>query len=240
MEKIINYAVRNRFLVTTGFLMAAFAGFQGLRSLTIDAVPDITPVQVQVLTKAPALAPLEVEQFITYPVEAAMSGLPGLKEIRSTSRYGLSAVTIIFDAIPAEMGKPGMGPLTTGLGEIYQFVVKGPGYSPMELRTLLDWEIAFRLRTVPGVVEVNAWGGIAKQYEVVVNPQELVAHQLTLQQVITAVEQNNANAGSGYTERNQEQYIIRGEALVKDVRDLEEEVVDTGERGSPIFLKQIA
>ena len=261
MEKIINYAVHNRFLVVTGFLLTAFAGFQALRSLTIDAVPDITPVQVQVLTKAPALAPLEVEQFITYPVEAAMSGLPGLKEIRSTSRYGLSAVTIIFtegvdryfarqlvnerlreaiDAIPAEMGEPAMGPLTTGLGEIYQFVVRGEGYSPMELRTLLDWEIAFRLRTVPGVVEVNAWGGIAKQYEVVVNPQELVAHQLTLQQVITAVEQNNANAGSGYIERNQEQYIIRGEALVQDIRDLEEVVVDTGERGSPIFLKQIA
>ena len=159
--------------------MAAFAGFQALRGLTIDAVPDITPVQVQVLTRAPALAPLEVEQFITYPVEAAMSGLPGLKEIRSTSRYGLSAVTVIFeegvdryfarqlvnerlgeaiDAIPAEMGEPAMGPLTTGLGEIYQFVVRGEGYSPMELRTLLDWEIAFRLRTVPGVVEVNAWG----------------------------------------------------------------------------------
>ena len=261
MEKIINYAVRNRFLVTTGFLMAAFAGFQALRSLTIDAVPDITPVQVQVLTKAPALAPLEVEQFITYPVEAAMSGLPGLQEIRSTSRYGLSAVTIIFEdgvdryfarqlvnerlgeaieAIPPEMGKPAMGPLTTGLGEIYQFVVRGEGYSPMELRTLLDWEIAFRLRTVPGVVEVNAWGGLAKQYEVVVNPQELVAHQLTLEKVITAVEQNNANAGSGYIERNQEQYIIRGEALVQDIRDLEEVVVDTGERGSPIFLKQIA
>ena len=261
MEKIINYAVRNRFLVITGFLTASLAGFQGLRSLTIDAVPDITPVQVQVLTKAPALAPLEVEQFITYPVEAAMSGLPNLQEIRSTSRYGLSAVTIIFeegvdryfarqlvnerlgeaiDAIPAEMGKPAMGPLTTGLGEIYQFIVKGQGYSPMELRTLLDWEIAFRLRAVPGVVEVNAWGGLAKQYEVVVNPQELIAHQLTLEKIIAAVEQNNANAGSGYIERNQEQYIIRGEALVEDVRDLEEVVVDRGERGSPIFLKQIA
>ena len=261
MEKIINYAVRNRFLVITGFLMASLAGFQGLRSLTIDAVPDITPVQVQVLTKAPALGPVEVEQFITYPVEAAMSGLPSLQEIRSTSRYGLSAVTIIFeegvdryfarqlvnerlgeaiDAIPAEMGKPAMGPLTTGLGEIYQFIVKGQGYSPMELRTLLDWEIAFRLRAVPGVVEVNAWGGLAKQYEVVVNPQALIAHQLTLEKIIVAVEQNNANAGSGYIERNQEQYIIRGEALLEDVRDLEEVVVDTGERGSPIFLKQIA
>ncbi len=261
MASVIDYAVRNRLLVTIGFLLAAFAGYQALRNLTIDAVPDITPVQVQVLTTAPALAPLEVEQFITYPVEAAMSGLPGLEEIRSTSRYGLSAVTIIFEegidhyfarqlvnerlaeakeAIPAEMGEPAMGPLTTGLGEIYQFVVKGNGYSPMELRTLLDWEIAFRLRTVPGVVEVNAWGGLAKQYEVVLDPQELIAHQLTLGQVIAAVEQNNANAGSGYIERNQEQYVIRGEALVEDIRDLEEVVVDTGERGSPIFLKQVA
>ncbi len=150
-----------------------------MRELTIDAVPDLTPVQVQVLTRAPALGPVEVEQFVTFPIETALGGLPGLREIRSISRYGLSVVTVIFeddmdlylirqlvnervtvaaDQIPRQYARPIMGPLTTGLGEVYQFTLRGEGYSPMALRTILEWDIGRRLRTVPDVVEVNIWG----------------------------------------------------------------------------------
>ena len=261
MHRIIDVALKHRFLVLLLFALFVLGGFYGLLHLTVDAVPDITNVQVQILAKSPALGPLEMEQFVTYPIETAMSGLPDLKEIRSISRYGLSVVTVIFkdnvdkyfsrqlvnerlseaiEGIPGKMAKPRMGPLTTGLGEIYQFTLEGEGYSAMQLRTILDWEIAYRLRSVPGVVEVNTWGGLAKQYEVVIDPHELIAHRTTLEKVIRAVERNNANAGSGYIERNQEQYIIRGEALISNISDLENIVVDTGQGGIPIYLRQIA
>ena len=184
MHRLIDVCLRYRFLVLALSLVVALSGIAALRNLTIDAVPDITPVQVQILTRSPALGPVEVEQYVTFPIEAAMTGIPGVHEIRSVSRYGLSAVTVIFEErvnlylarqlvnerlsaaienIPAELGRPQMGPMTTGLGEVYQFTVEGEGYTPTQLRTILDWDIAFRLRAVPGVVEVNAWGGLAKQ-----------------------------------------------------------------------------
>jgi cobalt-zinc-cadmium resistance protein CzcA len=239
MHRIIEFSLKYRFLIIVLTLLMIGVGVDSLRDLTIDAVPDVTPVQVQILTKAPALGPVEVEQFITYPIEAAMSGLPDLEGLRSVSRYGLSAVTVIFEdsvnryfarqlvnerlqqateQIPPQYGRPEMGPLTTGLGEVYHFTVEGDGHSLMDLRTVLDWQIAFRLRSVPGVVEVNTWGGLAKQYHVVVDPQKLVAYRLSLGKVFEALERNNANAGSGYIEHNQEQYIIRGEALVSSTR----------------------
>ncbi len=194
MHRIVELALENRILVIVVACLFVIAGSFALKHLTIDAVPDITNVQVQILTKSPSLGPVEIERFITYPVEAAMNGLPRLSEIRSVSRYGLSSVTVIFDenvniyfarqlvserlnsaleSIPQNLGRPELGPLTTGLGEVYQFTVEGEGYTPMELRTILDWEIAYRLRSVPGVVEVNTWGGKAQQYHVVINPAEL-------------------------------------------------------------------
>ncbi|MCS6804851.1 MAG: CusA/CzcA family heavy metal efflux RND transporter [Acidobacteriota bacterium] len=260
MHRIIELSLTYRFLIVVLTLLVIGVGVHNLQRLTIDAVPDITPVQVQILTKAPALGPVEVEQFITYPIEAAMSGLPDLQEIRSVSRYGLSAVTVIFEEsvnryfarqlvnerlqqaveqIPPQYGRPEMGPLTTGLGEVYHFTVEGDGYSPMELRTILDWQIAFRLRSVPGVVEVNAWGGLAKQYHVVIDPQKLVAYRIPLSKVFEALERNNANAGSGYIEHNQEQYIIRGEALVRNMHDVENVVVDVGADGTPVYVRQL-
>jgi len=163
MHRIVELALANRILVILAVGLSVVAGSFALKHLTIDAVPDITNVQVQILTKSPTLGPVEVERFITYPVEAAMNGLPRLSEIRSVSRYGISSVTVIFEedvniyfarqlvserlntaieAIPANLGRPELGPLTTGLGEIYQFTVEGEGYTPMELRTILDWEIA--------------------------------------------------------------------------------------------------
>lgn len=261
MQKIIELVLRFRFLVLalTGLLIVG--GFYALKRLPIDAVPDITPVQVQILTKSPSLAALEVEQFISFPVESAMTGIPGVKEIRSISRYGLSAVTVIFEDgtdlyrarqlvgerlnaaienIPPGFGRPEMGPMTTGLSEVYMFTLEGPGYTPMQLRTILDWDVAYRLRSVPGIVEMNTWGGKAKQYQVIVDPAKLVAYKVSLQDVFRALESNNANVGSGYIERNQQQYIIRGEALAKSLSDLENVIVATRQDGVPIYVRNIA
>lgn len=260
MNRLIDLCLRFRFLVLALTILVAVLGIASLRRLTIDAVPDITPVQVQVLTRSPALGPVEVERYVTFPIEAAMTGMPGVSEIRSVSRYGLSAVTILFEDgfnlylarqlvnerlsaaienIPPELGRPEMGPMTTGLGEVYHFTVEGEGYSPMQLRTILDWDIVFRLRAVPGVVEVNAWGGQAKQYHVDVEPAKLIAFGVTLEDVFKALQRNNANVGSGYIEHNQELYIIRGEALVSSMKDLEKIVVATKHGGVPIYIRTL-
>src|SRR3990172_9093078 len=183
LNRIIEFSLRNRFLVLVLTVILIGSGVYSALRLPIDAVPDLTNIQVQILTNAPALGPLEVEQFITFPVERAMSGLPRVEEIRSVSKFGLSAVTVVFeegvdiywarqlimermsearDAIPEGYGPPEMAPISTGLGEIYQFEVRGEGYSPMELRTILDWYINYQLRSVPGIVEVNSFGGEMK------------------------------------------------------------------------------
>jgi len=261
MDRVFDLSLRYRFFTLVVMLLIAAIGVWSMRHLAIDAVPDLTPVQVQVLTKAPALGPVEVEQFVTFPIESQLSGLPGLRELRSLSRYGLSVVTAIFDDhteiyrarqlvserlsraiehIPAEYGRPIIGPLTTGLGEVYQFTVKGPGYSQMALRTLLEWDIGMRLRAVPGVVEVNIWGGEAQQFHVVVDPAKLLAYRLSLGQVFGALERNNAIAGGGYIEHQREQLLIRGEALATKIVDLEKIVVDHRAGGVPIFVKDVA
>lgn len=221
---LVTWSLRNRFLVIVLGLLLVAAGVEQLRQLPIDAVPDVTNVQVQVLTTAPALAPLEVERLITFPVEAAMAGLPNLEELRSVSKFGLSVVTVVFtegsdlylarqlvqerladarDAIPDGYGTPEMGPIATGLGEIYQFEVRGEPlcppdgvdttacYSPMELRTILDWFVAYQLKSVPGVVEINAFGGQLKTYEVAPDPRALQAHHLPLTRLFDALERNN-------------------------------------------------
>src|SRR3989338_1147027 len=261
LEKIISFSIKNKLLILIFTFLLIVVGVFSLSRLPIDAVPDVTNVQVQILTKAPALGPLEVEEFITYPVEAAMNGLPDVEEIRSVSRYGISAVTVVFkermniyfarqlvqqrlleakESIPESFGSPEMGPATTGLGEVYQFALEGEGYSATELRTLLDWDIANRLRTVPGVIEVNTWGGFAKQYEIVIDPRKLLSHKIPLKEVFEAVTQNNAVAGSATIEHFDEQLLIRGEGLVKNIQDLEEVVVRVLEKGIPIRVKDIA
>jgi heavy metal efflux system protein len=260
IERLIELSLRNRLSVISAAVLLVAGGSVALTRLPIDAMPDVTTVQVQILTKAPALGPLEVEQFITRSVENAMSGLPALEEIRSVSRYGLSAVTVVFkegtdiyfarnlveqrlsaaqEAIPAGVDRPEMGPITTGLGEIFHFVLEGDGYSAMELRTILDWDIAYRLRSVPGVVEVNTWGGQAKQYQVLVDPVRLLAYRFTLPQVFNAVERNNLNRGGGIIEKGGEGYILRGEGMVSGIADLEKIVVGVTQDGTPIMLKQI-
>ncbi|MCZ2154042.1 MAG: CusA/CzcA family heavy metal efflux RND transporter [Bryobacterales bacterium] len=260
MRKIIEFSLANRFLILMLTVLVAGVGLYKLRDLPIDAVPDITPNQVLLITRAPGLGPLEVEQFITFPVEASMSGLPGIKEIRSVSRFGLSVVYIFFEedvdlyfarrlvmerlpqaaeSIPAGFGTPEMGPISTGLGEIYQFEVKGEGRSPMELRSILDWDIALKLRSVPGVVEVNTYGGEVKTYEVQLDSDKLVGYGLSLQDVMQALEKNNFSTGGAYIEHNQEQQVIRGEGLVTSLDDIGNIVV-SAEGGTPIYVRNVA
>ncbi len=261
LVRLVDWSLDNRPLVLILATLLVFGGGYALTQLPIDAVPDVTNVQVQVLTKAPALGPAEMEQFVTYPIEAAMNGLPDLVEIRSVSRYGLSAVTIVFkdhvniyfarqivnerlsqarEAIPPGFGSPEMGPVSTGLGEVFMFTVEGGDLSAMERRTLLDWEIAPRLRAVPGVTEVNVWGGLPKQYQVVVDPAKLVGYGLSLKQVFEAVERGTGNSGGGYIERNREQYVIRGEGLARSLSDLRKIVLRAGPEGAPITVGMLA
>jgi cobalt-zinc-cadmium resistance protein CzcA len=270
--RLVSWSLNNRFLVLALSVVLIVAGGTHLLELPIDAVPDVTNVQVQVLTKAPALAPLEVERLITFPVEAAMSGLPRLESVRSVSKFGLSAVTVVFEegsdiyrarqlvgerlaeareAIPSGYGTPEMGPIATGLGEIYQFEVRGEPacatkdntpecYTPMELRTLLDWFVAYQIKSVPGVVEINTFGGELKTYQVAPDPNALRAHGLSLPTLFEALETNNRNVGGAYLERNREQVVIRGEGLITSLGDLESIVVATSDDGVPLYVRDIA
>lgn len=232
-------------------------------TIPLDAVPDLTNVQVQVLTNSPALGPVEVEQFITFPVENAMSGVPNVSEIRSISRFGLSAVTVAFEdgtdiywarnlinerlikakeEIPPGMGTPELGPIATGMSEIYQFEVRaepGSQHSLKELRTILDWQIAFQLRSVPGVIEVNTFGGELKTYEVQVDPAKLQNYDISLTDVFQALEDNNGNAGGGYITHGAEQRLIRGEGLVSSLDDLKS-IVLASRDGVPIRVSDVA
>ncbi|MCC6742447.1 MAG: efflux RND transporter permease subunit [Acidobacteria bacterium] len=263
IDAIIRFAVSQRLLVflMTGILVVA--GINCLRRLPIDAVPDVTNVQVQVLTAAPSLAPLEVERQITFPVEVAMSGLPGIEEIRSVSKFGLSAVTIVFEdstniyfarqlvlerlseareQIPEGIGSPEMGPISTGLGEIYQYeLVAAPesGYDATSLRTVQDWIVRRQMLGVPGVVEVNSFGGREKQYQVRLDPARLQAYDLTLRDVLDSVARNNANVGGAYIEHGEEQYLLRGLGLVESPDDIRNIVVKTGPEGVPVYVSDV-
>lgn len=260
MHRLIDFSLKNKFLVLVFAAAIVAVGIYSMLRLPIDAVPDVTPNQVLVLTQAPGLGPVEVERFVTFPVETAMSGLPGIEQIRSVSRFGLSSVYIYFEegmdiyfvrrlvmerlptareAIPAGLGTPEMGPVSTGLGEIYQFEVRGKGMSLMDLRSILEWDIAFKLRGVPGVVEVNSYGGELKTYEVQLDPEKLVSYNVGLEKVFNALERNNANAGGAYIERAQEQYVIRGEGLVDRISDIDNIVVQAGQGGTPVYIRNI-
>ena len=261
MQRLVELALRYRVLVLLATVFVAAIGLVSLRNLPIDAEPDITPNQVLVLTRAPSLSPLEVEQLISFPVETAMRGLPRITRIQSTSKYGLSYVAIYFEdnmdtyfcrrlvmerlpqakeAIQSNVGVPEMGPISTGLGEIYQFKVTGSGRSPMELRTILDWDIAPKLRSVPGIVEVNSQGGELKTYEVEVDSDKLTGYHIPLRRVIEALSKNNANAGGAYLERSEQQSLIRGEGLIGSLSDIENIVVGNSSTGTPILIRNIA
>jgi heavy metal efflux system protein len=263
INALIRFSISNKLIVLLVVAIMAAAGTYSLIHLPIDAVPDVTNVQVQVLTGAPSLAPLEIERQITFPVEVAMSGLPNVEEIRSVSKFGISNVTIVFsdstdiyfarqlvlerlatarEQIPPNIGAPEMGPIATGLGEIYQYEVKAAGgnkYSATDLRTIHDWNIRRQLMGVPGVTEVNAHGGFGKQYEVKLSPEKLQSYGLTLRAVYEAVTRNNGTVGGGYIEKGAEQYLLRGVGLVENTEDIGNIVVKTGKEGVPVFVKDL-
>ena len=260
LNALIETALRNRFLVLMGTLLVAGMGVHSALNLPIDAVPDLTNVQVQVITEAPALSPLEVETLLSYPVEGAMSGLPSVEQIRSISKFGVSVVTIVFkegtdiyrarqlvgerltraaSAIPPGYGTPTLGPISTALGEIFQFQIKGKGYSPMELRTILDWFVAYQLRAVPGVTEINSQGGELKTYQVELDPDKLAEYHLSMTSIFNALKSNNANVGGGYLVREGEARYIRGESQAHNVGDIEAIVVDE-RKGVPVTIADVA
>ncbi len=265
LEKIINYSIHNKLIVLLFTLGIIGFGTYALFNIPIGAVPDVTNNQVQVITTSRNLSTQDVEQFITYPVELEMANLPGVKEIRSISKFGLSVVTIVFEdkmgtylprqliaekiksaeeKIPSGFGSPFMGPVSTGLGEIYQYILDvKPGYedqySIMDLRTLQDWIVKRQLSGIPGVVEVNTWGGQLKQYEVAVNPERLRAMNISVSEVFSALENNNSVAGGGYIEKSNESYFIRGEGLIGSMEDINNIIVAT-HGGVPIYVKDIA
>lgn len=273
MERLIAWCVAHRFLVIFAVLCVGTLGVRAVKQLPIDAVPDVTNVQVQVMTNAPSLGPVEVEQYVTMPVEGVMSGLPRVEEVRSLSRFGVSVVTVVFEegtdiyfarqlvseklssareAIPNGYGSPEMGPISTGLGEVYQFEVRGEPmcgagapdtescYTLMELRTTLDWYVALQLRPIPGVVEVNPYGGELKTYEVQVDPERLSALDLSLNDVFEALEANNASAGGGYIARAGEQRVIRGEGLIQGLDDVRSIRLATRGGEHPVFMHDVA
>ena len=240
-------------------------GVYSLTQIPIGAVPDITNNQVQVITTSRNLSTSDVEQFITYPVELEMVNLPGVKEIRSVSKFGLSVVTIVFEddlgtylprqliaeklksaaeKIPSGFGTPQMGPITTGLGEIYQYTLEAkPGYEDdydaTELRTIQDWIVKRQLSGIPGVVEINTWGGYLKEYEVSINSKRLQANNISITDVFKALENNNSVAGGSYIEKNQEAYFIRGEGLISSLEDIQN--INVAQRnGQPVYIKDIA
>jgi len=263
LNKLIRFAVSQRILVMIMVTIVIGVGLYSLQHLPIDAVPDVTNVQVQVLTAAPSLAPLEIERQITFPVEVAMSGLPSIEEIRSVSKFGLSAVTIVFhdgvdtyfarqlvlerlsqarEQIPSSIGSPEMGPISTGLGEIYQYELKaepGSGYDATSLRTVQDWIVRRQLLGVPGVTEVNSFGGLEKQYQIQLDPVKLQAYNLSMKDVLEAVIRNNENVGGAYIEHGQEQYLLRGLGLVTSLEDITSIIVKTGKEGVPIYVKDV-
>ncbi|QQX87230.1 CusA/CzcA family heavy metal efflux RND transporter [Cupriavidus necator] len=267
-ERLIRFAIEQRWLVLLAVLGMAALGLYSYTRLPIDAVPDITNVQVQINTAAPGYSPLETEQRITYPVETVMAGLPGLEQTRSLSRYGLSQVTVIFrdgtdihfarqlvnqriqearDKLPAGI-TPAMGPISTGLGEIYLWTVEadpgarkpdGTPYTLSDLREIQDWVIRPQLRNVPGVTEVNAIGGHARAYVVAPSLERMASYGLSLADVVSALEKNNDNVGAGYIERRGEQYLVRVPGQVRSLDDIRDVIVGTAQ-GQPIRVRDVA
>ena len=276
IERLISFALRQRLLIIVAIALLATLGVYAFKSLPIDAFPDVTNIQVQVITEAPGRSPVEVERLITYPIEVQMTGLPKLQELRSLSKFGVSLVTVIFEddvdiyfarqlileRLIEAKGKlpegiePAMGPISTGLGEIYQYTLERDSGTPpphpspfegggervaelTELRTVQDWIVKPILKTVPGVTDINAFGGYVKQYQVLIDPERLRKYDLTLKEVFEAVARNNANASGNILEHSSEQYIVRGVGLIQSLKDIEDIVVKSHD-GTPVFVKDIA
>jgi len=262
MLGIIHFTLRNRLLVGALGLLVLAAGYSSYLSLPVDAFPDVTPNLVQVFTETVGLAPEEVEKYVTYPIETAMNGLPNLKEIRSTSNFGLSVINIYFEdkadlylsrqlvnerlqqareSIPAGFGKPEMGPVSTGLGQILFYVLEDESgkRTPQEMREIQDWLVKYNLQTVPGVTEVLSLGGEVKQFQVLVRPHDLLRYDLSLKEVLDAIRENNSNVGAQFIVKNREEYTVRSVGLVEKISDLDS-IVLKSKNGTPVFLHQVA
>ena len=265
LDRLIKFSISHKLIVLLFTVFIIGFGVYSLSQIPIGAVPDVTNNQVQVITTSQNLSTQDMEQYITYPVELEMANLPGVKEIRSVSKFGLSVVTIVFEEnlgtylprqliaekiksaseeIPEGFGKPQMGPITTGLGEIYQYTLDTkPGYEDRytaeDLRTIQDWLVKRQLSGIKGVVEINAWGGYVKEYEVAINSKKLNAMNITISKVFSALENNNSVAGGGYIEKVNQAYFIRGQGRVTNLDDIENIVVQN-ENGTPVYIKDVA
>lgn len=260
LERILRFSLAQRFFVILGAMLVVGFGLVSWRQLNLDAVPDITTNQVTVNTETGGMGPEEVEKLVTFPIETAMGGVPGVSQVRSLSQYGLSQVTVTFrddvdiyfarqlvserlnsvkEELPSGLESPQMGPVSTGLGDIYMYALESKERPPMELRSLQDWFLAPRLRTVPGVAEVNAADGSVKQYQVVTNPRALVARGISVDEVVTALQKNNRNAGGGVLEQNGERVLIRSVGMATTVGGIEKIVVKS-DGSSPILIRDVA
>jgi cobalt-zinc-cadmium resistance protein CzcA len=258
LDAIITWCLGHRLAVIVAWLGVALAGVLAFARLPLDAFPDTTPVMVQVNTAAPALAPLETERQVTARVEQALAGLPALVEVRSISKFGLSQVTLTFAdgadlhrarqvvaerlgtvVVPPGVARPALGPMATGLGEVFHYLVTGDGVSLAELRAVHDWTIKPQLAAVPGVAEINAWGGEERQYQIVVDPQALDARGLGIAELALALERNNANVGGGSLDRAGEATLVQGVGLITSRRDIEDRARRAVD-GTPIRVRDVA
>jgi cobalt-zinc-cadmium resistance protein CzcA len=258
-DNFIAFFYRERLLVVVVSLLIMAGGILALSRLNVDAFPDVTPVQVEIDTEGQGLAPQEVEQLITFPIENVMNGIPGVVRVQSISKFGLSVVTVYFrddvdvyfarqqvferlslakDRIPAGF-EPGMGPITTGTGQVYLYQIVGRGKSTQDLRTIQDWIVKLQLRTVPGVADVLSFGGDVKQYHVIVDQQALVNYNIPIKSLFEAIQNNNQNTGANFIEHGDEQYVVRGLGLVKDIEDIKNIVLES-RGGSPIRVGDVA
>src|SRR6202158_3037982 len=258
LNRIIDLTLAYRCLVLIGIVALLGAGGYALYTIPVEAFPDLTNNQVVVVTDAPSLPPSEVEQLVTYPIERSMLGLPNKEEVRSLSKLGLSMVTIVFDdSVPMYFARqlvserlqqissqlpqgvqPALGLPSTAFGELYQYTLSGP-MSPMELKDLHEWVIKGQLRTIPGVSEINAWGGQTMQYQIIVDPAVLQQYRLTLHDVAARIEENNTNFGGGYIEHAAEQYTIRGTGRAVNTEDFGN-IVLTAKDGTPVLIRDVA
>ncbi len=260
LRALVDFSLRQKFVALSLALLLAAGGFWALQHISINSLPDVTPVQVLVITKAGRYSPYDVEQLVSFPIETAMNGLPRVKEVRSISQFGLSAVTVEFEEgtdiyfarqlvaqrlasiageLPEGVDPPQLGPISTALGEIYQYTVKGDGYSLTDLRTIQDWIIAPRLKTIPEVTEINSFGGFVKQYDVLVDPNRFRTYGIGLKEVMDAIAANNSVAGGNYLEHNREQYIIRGFGQLRNEEDITNIIVAYRE-GRPVYIRDVA
>lgn len=260
LERVLEFSLKQRFLVIIATALVVVLGLVSWQQLTLDAVPDITTNQVAINTETGGMSPEEVEKLVTFPIETSMGGVPGVEQVRSLSQYGLSQVIVTFkdevdtyfarnlvnerlnsvkESLPSGIEAPQMGPVSTGLGDIYMYALESEKRSPMELRSLQDWTIAPQVRTVAGVAEVNSADGSVKQYQVVVEPRALLARGIAVDEVVTALQKNNQNAGGGVLERNGERVLIRSVGLATTISDIEKIVVKT-ESGIPVLVRDVA